>query len=145
MASEERENLIPIPPEYPAGKYELLFDLLEGSSNIDYNVCVETIFTVYQRKTASGVGNLKDCLQSGREMVVAGYLLYMKLRPLTSSLNKPAAGTQWTSEYLRYSTHITPTANSVIFRKHRVGLTGRRVYPDPRVIRIMLGLKCSLE
>ena len=76
MASEENENVLPIPPDYPAGKYVLLFDPLDGSSNIDFNIPVGTIFSIYHRLTESGPGTLEDCLQPGRSLVAAGYLLY---------------------------------------------------------------------
>jgi fructose-1,6-bisphosphatase I len=76
MASEEQEDIIPISPKYPIGKYVLLYDPLDGSSNIDYNVSIGTIFAVYRRKTASGPGTMEDCLQIGRDLVVAGYLIY---------------------------------------------------------------------
>jgi fructose-1,6-bisphosphatase I len=76
MASEEQEDIIPIPPQYPIGKYVLLYDPLDGSSNIDYNVSIGTIFAVYRRKTDSGPGTMEDCLQLGRDLVVAGYMIY---------------------------------------------------------------------
>jgi fructose-1,6-bisphosphatase I len=75
MASEEHADILPIPEKYPAGKYILLYDPLDGSSNIDYNICLGTIFCVF-RKITSGRGSLEDCLQSGRQVVAAGYLLY---------------------------------------------------------------------
>lgn len=76
MASEEQPDIIPIPEKYPVGKYVLLYDPLDGSSNIDYNVSIGTIFAVYRRKTPSGPGTLEDCLQRGRDLVAAGYLIY---------------------------------------------------------------------
>jgi len=76
MASEENEGILPIPEKYPTGKYVLLYDPLDGSSNIDYNMSIGTIFSIYRRKTESGPGTLEDCLQPGRELVAAGYLLY---------------------------------------------------------------------
>jgi len=76
MASEEHAEILPISEKYPTGKYVLLFDPLDGSSNIDLNVSIGTIFSIYRRKTASGPGTLEDCLQPGRNLVVAGYLLY---------------------------------------------------------------------
>ncbi len=76
MASEEHPDIIPIPDRYPTGKYVLLFDPLDGSSNIDYNVVIGTIFAIYHRISSSGPGNLEDCLQKGRNLVAAGYLLY---------------------------------------------------------------------
>lgn len=76
MASEEHPDIIPIPERYPAGKYVLLFDPLDGSSNIDYNVSIGTIFAIYHRRSVRGRGTLDDCLQSGRNLVAAGYLIY---------------------------------------------------------------------
>jgi fructose-1,6-bisphosphatase I len=77
MASEEEEDIIPIPPHYPMGRYVLLYDPLDGSSNIDYNVSVGTIFAIHRRKTAGdGPGTAEDCLQPGRELVAAGYIIY---------------------------------------------------------------------
>ena len=75
MASEEHEEILPIPEKYPAGKYVLLFDPLDGSSNIDYNICLGTIFCIFHKIT-DGRGGLADCLQKGRQVVAAGYLLY---------------------------------------------------------------------
>jgi fructose-1,6-bisphosphatase I len=76
MASEEEEDIIPIPERFEVGKYVLLYDPLDGSSNIDVNVSVGTIFGIYHRKTVSGRGTLEDCLQRGRDLVAAGYILY---------------------------------------------------------------------
>jgi len=76
MASEEHQDLLPIPPEYPIGKYVLLFDPLDGSSNIDVNIPVGTIFSIFQRITASGPGTLEDCLQPARRLVAGGYILF---------------------------------------------------------------------
>jgi len=76
MASEEHEDIIPIPPQYATGKYVLLFDPLDGSSNIDVNAPIGTIFSVYRRMTPSGPGTLEDCLQPGYKQVVAGYVVY---------------------------------------------------------------------
>ncbi len=76
MGSEEHEDPLPIPSHYPTGKYVLLYDPLDGSSNIDYNVAVGTIFAIYRRKSTDGPGTLADCLQPGRNLVVAGYMVY---------------------------------------------------------------------
>jgi len=76
LASEEHENILPIPDKYPTGKYVLLFDPLDGSSNIDYNASIGTIFSIYHRKTQTGRGSIEDCLQPGRDLIAAGYLLY---------------------------------------------------------------------
>lgn len=76
MASEEEADIIPIPPNYPTGKYVLMYDPLDGSSNIDYNVSVGTIFAIHRRKSSEGPGTLEDCLQKGRDLVAAGYIIY---------------------------------------------------------------------
>src|ERR671928_96612 len=56
MGSEEDEDIIPVPPEFAAGKYAVLFDPLDGSSNIDVNSAVGTIFSIYRRVTLHGAG-----------------------------------------------------------------------------------------
>ena len=76
MASEEIENILPIPENYPTGKYVLVYDPLDGSSNIDYNVSIGTVFAIYRRKTIQGHGTIEDCLQKGRDLVAAGYFIY---------------------------------------------------------------------
>jgi fructose-1,6-bisphosphatase I len=77
MASEELPDFIPIPDEYPAGRYVLVFDPLDGSSNIDYSVSIGTIFAILRRKTSQGTpATIKDFLQPGRNIVAAGYFLY---------------------------------------------------------------------
>ncbi|HXF64000.1 MAG TPA: class 1 fructose-bisphosphatase, partial [Caldilineaceae bacterium] len=76
MACEEEEEIIPIPDRFPTGKYVLLYDPLDGSSNIDFNVSVGTIFAIYRRKSLEGRGTLEDCLQPGRNLVAAGYIIY---------------------------------------------------------------------
>ena len=76
MGSEEQEEILQVSPNYPTGKYVLLYDPLDGSSNIDYNVSIGTIFGIYNRMSKSGPGTLEDCLQEGRHLVASGYLVY---------------------------------------------------------------------
>lgn len=76
MASEEEPDIIPIPEGYPTGRYVLVFDPLDGSSNIDVNASIGTIFGIYRRKTSGGPGAVEDCLQPGRDLVAAGYVIY---------------------------------------------------------------------
>ncbi len=76
MASEENEDAIRIPAEYPAGKYVLMFDPLDGSGNIDINATIGTIFSIHRRKSEGGRGKLSDCLQPGHEQVAAGYIIF---------------------------------------------------------------------
>ncbi len=76
MGSEEDADPLPIREGYPTGKYVLLFDPLDGSSNIDVNVAIGTIFSIYRRKSESGPGTLADLLQPGHDLVAAGYINY---------------------------------------------------------------------
>lgn len=75
MASEEADGIILIPPEYPKGKYLVLFDPLDGSSNIDINLSVGSIFSILRCKEAADP-NLDDFLQKGSEQVCAGFVIY---------------------------------------------------------------------
>jgi fructose-1,6-bisphosphatase I len=77
MASEEEEDIIHIPQEFHMGKYILLFDPLDGSSNIDANVSIGTIFSIYRRVSpGNGPGTMEDCLQQGLQQLAAGYIIY---------------------------------------------------------------------
>ena len=76
MASEEEPGIIQIPEHFKCGKYVLLFDPLDGSSNIDVNVPVGTIFSVVRKITRGRHGEMEDLLQPGRRQVAAGYILY---------------------------------------------------------------------
>ena len=78
MASEEEEDIIRIPEKHKIGKYVILFDPLDGSSNIDANVSIGTIFSVYKRITPDNgePGTIQDCLQPGLQQVAAGYVVY---------------------------------------------------------------------
>jgi len=76
MASEEVDDPIAIPPGYPVGKYVLLFDPLDGSSNIDVNVSIGTIFSIHRRLVLNEMPTIRDCLQPGYKQVAAGYIVY---------------------------------------------------------------------
>lgn len=76
MASEEREDILTIPPEYEKGSYVLVYDPLDGSSNIDVNVSIGTIFGIFRCLDWEKRGRLEDVLQPGRNLVAAGYVLY---------------------------------------------------------------------
>ena len=77
IASEENADVIEIPENMPQGDYILIFDPLDGSSNIDANVNVGTIFSIYRRKSNCKCGaTLADVLQKGADQVAAGYFLY---------------------------------------------------------------------
>ena len=77
MASEESADIIPIPGESKKGKYVLMFDPLDGSSNIDVNASIGTIFSIHRRVTNhSPDGSVEDCLQKGYDQIAAGYFIY---------------------------------------------------------------------
>ncbi|MDX2173389.1 MAG: class 1 fructose-bisphosphatase [Bacteroidota bacterium] len=77
IASEETDEIIPIDSEISkSAKYVVAMDPLDGSSNIDVNVSVGTIFSIYRRKTLSGPGTLEDFMQHGTEQIAAGYIIY---------------------------------------------------------------------
>ncbi len=77
MASEEMEDIVTIPDRFPTGRYIMVFDPLDGSSNIDYSVSIGTIFSILRRKSPEAKSvETSDCLQRGRDIVAAGYVLY---------------------------------------------------------------------
>jgi fructose-1,6-bisphosphatase I len=76
MASEEVEEIRPIPGEYPKGAYLLLFDPLDGSSNIDVNISVGTIFSVLRCPEGINAATEADFMQPGSAQVAAGYSVY---------------------------------------------------------------------
>jgi fructose-1,6-bisphosphatase I len=78
MGSEEDPDLIDIPSQYPKGDYILLFDPLDGSSNIDVNVSIGTIFGIFKKKDTNSSSELLlgDVLQPGINQVAAGYFIY---------------------------------------------------------------------
>ncbi len=77
MASEENADIIPVPVRFTRGEYLLVFDPLDGSSNIDVNINVGTIFSILRRSSAHNEDcDVKDFMQPGRQQVAAGYFLY---------------------------------------------------------------------
>lgn len=77
IASEENEEIIPIDSEISKNaRYVVAMDPLDGSSNIDVNVSIGTIFSIYRRTSLSGPGTLEDFMQRGTEQVAAGYIIY---------------------------------------------------------------------
>jgi len=76
MASEEMEDVYRIPSNYPKGKYLLVFDPLDGSSNIDVNVSVGTIFSILRCPEGVEHAAADDFLQPGTQQVCAGYAIY---------------------------------------------------------------------
>ncbi|OQX95412.1 fructose-bisphosphatase class I [candidate division KSB1 bacterium 4572_119] len=76
MASEEVEDVILVPQNYQTGRYVLLFDPLDGSSNIDANVSIGSIFSIHRKISEDGSGQREDCLQPGYRQVGAAYVIY---------------------------------------------------------------------
>jgi fructose-1,6-bisphosphatase I len=92
MGSEEDDDIIPVPPEYGVGKYAVLFDPLDGSSNIDVNAAVGTIFSIYRRVSMEGRGRSVDVLQPGCKQVAAGYVMYGSSTMLVYTTGQGAHG-----------------------------------------------------
>ena len=76
MASEEMDSIYVVPNRYPQGEYLLLFDPLDGSSNIDVNVSIGTIFSVLKKPEGRAAVSEADFLQAGSAQVAAGYCVY---------------------------------------------------------------------
>jgi fructose-1,6-bisphosphatase I len=76
MASEEMDSIYLVPNRYPQGEYLLMFDPLDGSSNIDVNVSIGTIFSVLKKADDSQGVTEQDFLQPGKQQVAAGYCVY---------------------------------------------------------------------
>ncbi len=93
VASEENEHIIPINSEISkSAKYVVAIDPLDGSSNIDVNVPVGTIFSIYRRKSMDGPAELADVLQKGTEQVAAGYIIYGSSTMLVYTTGKGVNG-----------------------------------------------------
>ena len=93
VASEENEGIIRLDTDVSKNaKYIVAIDPLDGSSNIDVNVPVGTIFSIYRRKTTTGQASLKDVLQKGTEQVAAGYIIYGSSTMLVYTTGKGVNG-----------------------------------------------------
>lgn len=93
LGSEENDDIIPFDPM--AGhdpQYVVLFDPLDGSSNIDANVSIGTIFSIFKRVTDSGAGTKADCLQAGMHQIAAGYVIYGSSTMLVYTTGKGVNG-----------------------------------------------------
>ncbi len=88
LASEEMEKPYYIPENCPLGRYTLLYDPIDGSSNVDININVGSIFAVRQQEGEDLDGTASDLLQSGRKLIAAGYILYGPSTMLIYSIGK---------------------------------------------------------
>ncbi|MCB8988646.1 MAG: fructose-1,6-bisphosphatase, partial [Ardenticatenaceae bacterium] len=92
MASEEHEELLEIPARHKKGNYVLVYDPLDGSSNIDVNVSIGTIFGIYRCLDPDNRGRLEDVLQPGRNLIGAGYILFGSSTMMVYSTGKGVHG-----------------------------------------------------
>src|SRR5665213_2392658 len=93
IASEENEDIIPVENvQSKNAKYVVAMDPLDGSSNIDVNVSVGTIFSIYRRLSLSGPATLEDFLQRGTEQIAAGYIIYGSSTMLVYTTGKGVNG-----------------------------------------------------
>ena len=94
IASEENDDFLAFPSTHAQkGKYVVLFDPLDGSSNIDVNVSIGTIFSIYRRISPEGTpATLEDMLQAGTEQIAAGYVLYGSSTMLVYTTGKGVHG-----------------------------------------------------
>ncbi|MFN5181717.1 MAG: class 1 fructose-bisphosphatase [Bacteroidota bacterium] len=93
IASEENEEIIPIDSSVSGNaKYVVAIDPLDGSSNIDVNVSVGTIFSIYRRQSLSGPGTKEDFFQRGTDQVAAGYVIYGSSAMLVYTTGKGVNG-----------------------------------------------------
>ena len=88
MASEEMDDIYTVPASYPQGSYLLMFDPLDGSSNVDVNVSIGTIFSVFKKPAGAGAVQAQDFLQPGQQQVAAGYCLYGPQTTLVLTLGR---------------------------------------------------------
>ena len=76
IATEEEEEIITIPKQHHGGQYVIMLDPLDGSSNIDANVSIGTIFAIHSRVSSEEMPGTEDFLQKGRKLECAGYVIY---------------------------------------------------------------------
>ncbi|MGV0024269.1 class 1 fructose-bisphosphatase [Phormidesmis priestleyi] len=88
LASEEMDDPYYIPENCPVGRYTLLYDPIDGSSNVDININVGSIFAIRQQEGEDTDGTAQDLLQNGRKQIAAGYILYGPSTMLVYSIGK---------------------------------------------------------
>ncbi len=118
MASEESEGIIPIPDDGKRGKYVLMFDPLDGSSNIDVNASIGTIFSIHRKVTDQEDGCEIDCLQQGKKQLAAGYFIYGSSTMMVYTTGNGVAGFTLDpslGEFLLSHENIRPPARGKIY------------------------------
>jgi fructose-1,6-bisphosphatase len=92
LVSEELEEPYQIPTEYPLGRYLLVFDALDGSSNLDVNAPVGSIFSVLKAPRGAQMATARDFLQAGAQQLCAGYAIYGATTMLVLTLGRGVHG-----------------------------------------------------
>ena len=142
MASEEMADVYHLPTQYPRGKYLLVFDPLDGSTNTDVNGPVGTIFSIMRRpEGATGEPTEEDFLQPGVRPVCAGYALFGPSTMMVLTTGHGVNGSPWTNASassfltnpnmrLREETQDFPsTPPTCGFGTHRCGATSTNAWP----------------
>ncbi len=130
MVSEEEDDPITIPSQYPRGKYLVLFDPLDGSSNIDVNLTVGTIFSILLCKEGK-TPTLEDFLQKGSQQVCAGFVLYGPATMLVLTTGQGVNGftlDQTIGEF--YLTHPTMTIPDET-QEFAINMSNQRFWESP--------------
>ncbi len=140
MASEEHEELLTIPKHFDTGRYVLLYDPLDGSSNIDVNVAVGTIFAIHRKISDGEYGTMRDCLQPGRRLAAAGYVIYGSSTMLVYTTGQGVHGftlDNSVGEFLLSHPDITVPAKSMYYSANH----GNEKYWTPGVRRYVKWLQ----
>ena len=131
MASEEMDEIYPIPAKYPKGKYLLTFDPLDGSSNIDVNISVGTIFSILRCPAGVTTPTTSDFMQPGTKQVCAGYALYGPSTMLVITTGKGVNGFTLDNdigEFMLTHPNMTIPADTQEFA---INASNRRYWEEP--------------
>jgi fructose-1,6-bisphosphatase I len=131
MASEEMDEIYPIPAKFPKGKYLLTFDPLDGSSNIDVNISVGTIFSIL--RCPAGVTNptAADFMQPGTKQVCAGYALYGPSTMLVLTTGKGVNGFTLDSDIGEFMLTHPKMQIPVDTQEFAINASNRRYWEEP--------------
>ncbi len=131
MASEEMEGIYVVPNRYPQGEYLLLFDPLDGSSNIDVNVSIGTIFSVLKKPEGARGVTEEDFLQQGCKQVAAGYCVFGPQTTLVLTVGDGVAMFTLDREqgsFVLIKEHVTIPANTQEFA---INMSNMRHWDEP--------------
>jgi len=131
MASEEMDDVYPIPSEYPKGKYLMLFDPLDGSSNIDVNLSVGSIFSILLCPEGVTDPKAEDFLQPGTKQVCAGFALYGPSTMLVLTTGNGVSGftlDQNVGEFILTHPDMTIPADT---KEFAINMSNQRFWEEP--------------